>query len=51
MKFVFVRTGAILETNNAFTIEQMSKSDAYKVYEEPKKEQPKRTTKKKTDNK
>lgn len=34
MKFVFVRTGAILETNNTFVIEQMKKSDAYKEYVE-----------------
>lgn len=48
MKFVFLRTGAILETNNAFVIEQMKKSDAYKEYVEEVKV-PKKTTKKKTD--
>ena len=48
MKFVFVRTGAILETNNTFVIEQMKKSDAYKEYVEEVKA-PKRTKKSKED--
>ena len=42
MKFVFIRTGAIMETNNSMVIEQMKKSDAYKEYVEPKKEAPKK---------
>lgn len=48
MKFVYLRTGAIMETDNAFVIEQMKKSDAYKEYVEPKKEAPKKKATKNT---
>ena len=48
MKFVFIRTGAIMETNNSMVIEQMKKSDAYKEYVEPKKEAPKKKATKNT---
>ena len=43
MKFVFIRTGAIMETNNSMVIEQMKKSDVYKEFVEPKKEVKKAT--------
>ena len=51
MKFIFVRTGAILETSNPFVIEQMKHSDAYKEYVEVKEvaKAPKRTKKSKED--
>lgn len=51
MKFVFVRTGTIIETSNPFVIAQMKNSDAYKEHVEVKEvaKAPKRTKKNKED--
>lgn len=45
MKFVFVRTGTVIETSNPFVIAQMKNSSAYKEHVEVKEvaKTPKRT--------
>jgi hypothetical protein len=51
MKFVFVRTGSIIESSNPFVIEQMKNSSAYKEYTEIKEvtKTPRKTKKSKED--